>query len=184
MDNLNVMITEDEIQEKVAELAKQIDKDYEGKEPVIISVLNGAVFFTTDLLKKMKTPVELQFVQVSSYKGTESTGEIKMKKDLDISIKGRDVLIVEDIIDTGHTLKSLKSYLLSKNPASLKIACLNDKKARRQVDMEADYVVFNIEDKFVVGYGLDYNDKYRNLPYIGYFERIPELEQEDDRDER
>lgn len=174
MKNIKVMISEEELQARITELAGQIDKDYEGKEVVVISILNGAVFFTTDLLKKMKTPVELEFIQVSSYKGTESTGEIKIKKDLDRSIQGKHVLITEDIIDTGYTLKSLTEYLSDKNPASLKIAVLIDKKARRKVNINVDYVAFNIEDKFVIGYGLDYDDKYRNLPYIATLNRLSE----------
>ena len=172
MENLNfkVLFEEEEIQKRIKEVAEQIDKDYEGKELVIISILKGAVFFTVDLVKKMKTPIELEVMQVSSYCGTESTGNILVKKDLDYDIEGRDVLIVEDIIDTGRTLKYLKEYLYTKNPNSLKIAVLVDKKERREVDIDVDYAVFDIPNKFVVGYGFDIDEKYRNIPYIGYVE--------------
>ena len=118
----------------------------------------------------MQTPIELQFMQVSSYEGTETTHNIKLKKDLDKDIAGKNVIIVEDIVDTGHTLKHLKEYLLTKKPKSLKIAVLTDKKERREVEIEADYVGFTIPNKFVIGYGLDYDEEYRDLPYIGYVE--------------
>lgn len=171
LENLPVFISEDEIQEKIAEVAAQIDKDYEGEEIVVISILKGAVFFTVDLVKKMKTPIQLEVMQVSSYVGTESTGELIVKKDLDCDIEGKHVLIVEDIIDTGITLSYLKEYLLGKNPKSLKIAVLADKKERRKVDVELDYTCFVIPDKFVVGYGFDVDEKGRNIPYIGYIEQ-------------
>lgn len=170
MENLKVMFEEEEIQKRIAELAKQIDSDYEGKPVVVISVLKGAVFFTVDLVKKMKTQIELEVIQVSSYEGTESTGKINIKKDLDNSIENRDVLIVEDIIDTGYTLKALKEYLLTKNPKSLKIAVLADKQERRETQVDIDYTGFVIPNKFVVGYGFDYNEVGRNIPYIGYIE--------------
>ena len=167
---LKVMFTEEQIQKRIKEVAEQIDKDYEGKTVVVISVLKGAIFFTVDLVKKMKTPIQLEVMQVSSYQGTQSTGNIIVKKGLDTDIEGKDVLIVEDIIDTGYTLKYLKEYLKSKNPNSLKIAVLADKKERRKVEIEADYVGFEIPNKFVLGYGLDYEEYYRNLPYIAYCE--------------
>ena len=170
LENIKVLFSENELDNRIAELAEEIDKDYEGEKVVIVSVLKGAVFFTVDLVKKMKTPIELQFMQVSSYQGTETTHNIKVKKDLDNDIAGKNVIIVEDIIDTGHTLKHLKEYLLSKNPKSLKIAVLTDKKERREADIEADYVGFTIPNKFVIGYGLDYDEDYRDLPYIGYVE--------------
>lgn len=171
LENLPVLISEEEIQAKIAEVAAQIDKDYIGEDIIVISILKGAVFFTVDLVKKMKTPIELEVMQVSSYCGTESTGELIVKKDLDRSIEGRNVLIVEDIIDTGTTLSYLKDYLLSKNPKSLKIAVLADKKERRKVDVKLDYTCFVIPDKFVVGYGFDVDEKGRNIPYIGYIEQ-------------
>ena len=169
-ENLKVMYEEDEIQKRIKEVAEEIDRDYEGKEVVVVSVLKGAIFFTVDLVKKMKTPIELETVQISSYSGTESTGKITLKKDLDRSIDSKDVLIVEDIVDTGHTLKFLKEYLLSKNPNSVKIAVFMDKKERRQVDVDIDYTGFVIPNKFVVGYGFDVDEKGRNIPYVGYID--------------
>lgn len=170
LENVKVLYEEKELQERIAELAKQMDEDYKGKTITVISVLKGAIFFTVDLVKKMKTPIELEVMQVSSYEGTESTKKIKIKKDLDHSIEGKDVLIVEDIIDTGHTLKHLKEYLLLQNPKSLKLAVLADKKERREVDVKIDYTGFVIPNKFVIGYGFDYNEVGRNLPYVGYIE--------------
>lgn len=169
MEELKVMYSEEELQKRIQELAKQIDKDYEGKEDIIvISVLKGAIFFTVDLVKKMKTPIILEVMQVSSYSGTESTGNIIVKKDLDCDIEGKDVLVVEDIIDSGRTLKYLKDYLISKNPNSVKIAVLMDKAERREVEVDVDYTGFEIPNKFVVGYGFDVDEKGRNIPYVGY----------------
>ncbi len=167
---LKVMYKEEEIQERIKQVANQIDKDYEGKEIVIVSVLKGAIFFTVDLIKKMKTPIILEMIQVSSYQGTQSTGNIIIKKPLDGDIEGKDVLIVEDIIDTGYTLKFLREYLKSLNPKSVKIAVLADKKERRETEVEVDYTAFEIENKFVVGYGFDVDEKGRNIPYIGYLD--------------
>lgn len=164
---LDVMYEEEEIQKRIKEVAKQIDKDYENEEIVIVSVLKGAIFFTVDLVKKMKTPINLEVMQVSSYNGTESTGNIIVKKDLDRDIEGKNVLIVEDIIDTGYTLKYLKEYLESKNPKSLKIAVLVNKEGRRKADVDIDYTCFNIDNKFVVGYGFDVDEYGRNIPFIG-----------------
>ena len=170
LKNLPVLIEEEKIQNRILEIAKQIDNDYKGEDVVVISVLKGAVFFTVDLVKKLKTPIELEVMQVSSYSGTESTGELIIKKDLDHDIKGKNVLIVEDIIDTGNTISYLKDYLASKEPKSLKIAVLADKKERRKVDVPIDYVCFEIPDKFIVGYGFDVDEQGRNIPYIGYIE--------------
>ncbi len=167
---LKVMFTEEQIQKRIKEVAEQIDKDYEGKTVVVISVLKGAIFFTVDLVKKMKTPIQLEVMQVSSYQGTQSTGNIIVKKGLDTDIEGKDVLIVEDIIDTGYTLKYLKEYLKSKNPNSLKIAVLADKKERRKAEVDIDYTCFEIENKYVVGYGFDVDEIGRNIPYIGYLD--------------
>jgi hypoxanthine phosphoribosyltransferase len=169
-EKLKVMFTEDEIQKRIKELAEQIDKDYKGKKVVVISILKGAIFFTVDLVKKMKTPIQLEVMQVSSYAGTESTGNVIVKKGLDTDITGKDVLIVEDIIDTGYTLKYLKEYLQSLNPKTLKIAVLADKKERRKAEIKIDYTGFEIENKFVVGYGFDVDELGRNIPYIGYLE--------------
>lgn len=170
MENLKIMYEEEELQKRIREVAEEIDKDYDGKEIVIVCVLKGAVFFTVDLVKKMKTPIELETVQISSYQGTETTRNINMKKDLDHSIEGKDVLIVEDIVDSGRTLKFLKDYLLTKNPNSVKIAVFMDKKERREVDVDIDYTGFVIPNKFVVGYGFDVNEKGRNIPYVGYID--------------
>lgn len=174
MDNLkeklNVLYKKEEIQERIEKIANQIDKDYEGKEILVISVLKGAIFFTVDLVTKMKTPIILETIQVSSYQGTQSTGNIIMKKGLDSDISGKDVLIVEDIIDTGYTLKYLKEYLQTLNPKSIKIAVLLDKKERRKTKIDVDYTCFEIENKFVVGYGFDVDERGRNIPFIGTLE--------------
>ena len=170
MENLKVLFEEEKIQKRIKELAEKIDSDYKGKEVVIISILKGAVFFTVDLVKKMKTPIILEVMQVSSYNGTESTGKISIIKDLSFDSEGKDVIIVEDIIDTGYTLKVLKENLLARNPNSLKIAVLLDKKERRKVEVLVDYVGYEIPNKFVVGYGFDVDERGRNLPYIGYIE--------------
>lgn len=170
MKKLKVMFTEEQLQNRIQELANQIDADYKGKELVVISVLKGAIFFTVDLVKKMKTPLTIEVMQVSSYQGTQSTGNVIIKKGLDSDIAGKDVLIVEDIIDTGYTLQFLKEYLQTLSPNSLKIAVLADKKERREMDVKIDYTGFEVENKFIVGYGFDIDQKYRNIPYIGYIE--------------
>ena len=174
MENLNerikVLYSMEELQKRIKEVGEQISKDYEGKEIVIVSILKGAVFYTVDLMKNLKLDTILDFMKVSSYQGTESTGVITIVQDLSIDIEGKDVLIVEDIIDTGRTLNCLKGELLRRNPKSLKITCLMDKKERREVELDADYVCFSIPNKFVVGYGFDVDDKYRNIPYVGYIE--------------
>lgn len=167
MLDLDVMLDEETIQKRIREMAEEIDKVYVGKEIVAICVLRGAIYFAVDLTKKMKTVIESDFIRVSSYVGTESTGNIIMKLDISENIEGRDVLIIEDIIDTGYTLKYLKDYLITKNPKSLRIAVLADKEERRKTDVKPDFVGFKIPDKFIVGYGFDYDNKYRNLPYIG-----------------
>lgn len=170
MGELKVLIDEQTLQARIKEMAKQFMDEYKGKEITFICILKGSIFFTVDLAKNIDGDVRVDFVRVSSYNGEESTGEIRMKLDLKDSIQGKDVIIIEDIIDTGRTLKYLKEYLKIKQPNSIKICTLLDKKERRVCDMEADYVGFTIPDKFVVGYGLDYDEKYRNLPYIGYFD--------------
>lgn len=170
-EKLKVLYSEDEVQKRIAELAKQIDEDYKNsKEIIVICILKGAAFFTVDLVKKMKTPIVFEVMQVSSYSGTETTGAISIKKDLDCDISGKDVLIVEDIIDTGYTLRALRQDLISRKPNSLKIAVLADKKERRKVEVPVDYVGYEIPNKFVVGYGFDVDEKGRNIPYIGYIE--------------
>ncbi len=163
-------ISHEKIQTKEYELAEQISKDYQGKDIYFICVLKGASVFAINLALKIKENVHLEFIEVSSYEGMESTGTIQLNKDITSSIEGKDVIIVEDIIDTGRTLNYLKEYLLTKNPKSLKICTLIDKKERRVVELEPDYSGFTIEDKFIVGYGLDLDEDYRNLPYIGIIE--------------
>ena len=167
MLDLDVMMNEEQIQKRIEEMAKEIDKVYNGESIIAICVLRGAIYFTVDLTKKMKTPIEIDFIKASSYVGTETTGEVKMTLDINENIEGRDVLIIKDIIDTGYTLDYLRKYLLSKNPKSLRIAVLADKEERRIIDVPVDFVGFKIPNKYIVGYGFDYNNSYRNLPYIG-----------------
>lgn len=163
-------ISKEQIDKKIEELAKILDKDYEGKTVEFICVLKGAAIFTVELAMKMKTNVRFEFIEISSYEGTESTGTIKVKKDISGNIEGKDVLIVEDIIDTGRTLKFLKDYLLEKKPKSLKICTLVDKPSRRIADVNVDYNGFEIENKYIVGHGFDIDGDYRNLPFIGTIE--------------
>lgn len=166
--HIEVMISEKEINTRICELAEQINQDYAGKELHLIVILKGSVFFACELAKRITVPVTLDFMAVSSYgDGMVSAGKITVKKELDEDIRGKDVLIVEDIIDSGNTLFHLKKLLLGRNPESLKIITLLDKPERRTADVQSDYCGFNIPDKFVVGYGLDHAQKYRNLPYIG-----------------
>ena len=167
---MNVLINESRIEKRLTEMAKQIDKDYQGKEVVLLGILKGSIVFMVELAKKLKTKVEFEFMEVASYEGLETTGKVKIIKDLRNSIEGKNVIIVEDIIDTGITLSFLTEYLKLKNPKSLKIATLLSKPSRRTKELNVDYIGFSIEDKFVIGYGLGYNQFYRNLPYIGYIE--------------
>lgn len=171
MGNVKVLIEEEKLQEKIKEIAEKITMDYKGKELTLICILKGSTFFTVDLAKRIDNNLKIEFIQVSSY-GSEtiSSGKIELKLDLKESIEGKDVLIVEDIIDTGRTLSYLIEHLKGRNPNSLKLCTLLDKPDRRKYDVSVDYVGFEIPDKFVVGYGLDCNEYYRNLPYIGYLE--------------
>jgi hypoxanthine phosphoribosyltransferase len=167
-----ILLSEETIQARVKEVAAQLDKLYEGRKPVVVCILKGSVVFFVDLIRNMNSPCELDFMAVSSYgAGTESTGELIVKKDLSANIEGRDVLIVEDIIDSGNTLYNLKKLLNSRAPNSVNIVTLLDKPQRREVPMEPEYKGFVIEDEFVVGYGLDYAENYRNLPYVGVLKR-------------
>lgn len=169
MEELKVLIEEEKIQQRVKEIAKQITKEYENKELILICILKGSTFFTVDLAKRINNKLKLEFIQVSSYyDSTTSSGKIEMKLDLKESIEGKEVIIVEDIIDTGRTLSYLMEHLKEKKPKSLKLCTLLDKPERRIYDVKVDYVGFEIPDKFVVGYGLDVNEQYRNLPYIAY----------------
>lgn len=170
MHQIKVLIDEEKINKRIEELARQIEEDYENKDIVFLCVLKGSVVFTVELAKAIKNNVQFEFIEVSSYDGQESTGKIKINKDITESIKGKNIIIIEDIIDTGRTLYYLKEYLKQKEPATLKICTLLDKPSRRVKNIEADYVGFVIENKFVVGYGLDDNQNSRNLNYVGYIE--------------
>ena len=165
---INILINKSKLEKIIEELGKQIEKDYQGKELVFVGILKGSVMFMSELAKNVKSNVELDFMDVSSYQGTQSTGTVTINKDIRNSIEGKDVILVEDIIDTGRTLTYVLEYLKQKNPNSIKIATMLSKPSRRVMELNVDYIGFSIEDKFVVGYGLDYNEKYRNLPYIGY----------------
>lgn len=168
--DIKVLITEQEIASRTRELAEQIQREYNNEEIVIVCILKGAAFFATELAKRIDSDTIMDFMKVSSYEGTESTGKINFTLDISEDITGKNVLIVEDIVDTGRTLAYVKKYLESKNPKSVKICTMLNKKERRVIDLNPEYVAFDIPDKFVIGYGLDYDEKYRNLPYVGYLE--------------
>ncbi len=164
----SILVTREEIQAAVKKLGKQITEDYAGKTPVVIGILKGAVVFYSDLIREIDLPLQTEFMAVSSYgNATKSTGVVQIRLDLKLDIMGRDVIIVEDIVDSGMTLHYLKEHLASRGAASIRIATLLDKPARRRVELKADYYCFTIPDEFVVGYGLDYAEKYRNLSDIG-----------------
>lgn len=170
-EHIKVMMTEEEVDRKIKEIGLLISKDYEGKEVHLICILRGASFFACELAKRINLPVTIDFMSVSSYGGgTESSGHVKIVKDLEESIEGKEVIVVEDIIDTGRTLSHLMELLRNRNPKSLALCALLDKPDRRVVDVDVKYVGFQVPDLFVVGYGLDYDQKYRNLPYIGVVE--------------
>ena len=162
-----ILISQDEIVARCKELGKQISEDYKDTVPVLIGLLKGSVPFMAELMKYIDIDCKIEFMDVTSYSGTESTGEVKIVKDLDCSIKDLDVLIIEDIVDTGKTLEKVKELLYSKGAHSVKVCSLLDKPDRRIVDIEAEYVGFSIPNEFVIGFGLDFNQKYRNLPYVG-----------------
>lgn len=168
-DNVEkVLLSEEEIAKKVAEMGALITRDYAGQSIVLVGILRGAVVFFSDLMRRIDLPVNIDFISVSSYgASTRSSGVVRFQKDLERSITGKHVLIVEDIIDTGLTMRYLIDTLCTREPASIKTCCLLDKPSRRKTDITADYRGFEIPDAFVVGYGLDYNDEYRNLPFIG-----------------
>ena len=167
-DIKKVMIPHDEIVDAAKKLGAQLTKDYQDKNPILVGVLKGSVPFMAELIKHIDTHVELDFMVVSSYHGgTSSSGVINIKKDVDQDVSGRHVLFIEDIIDTGQTLKNLRDMFKDRNVASVKIATLLDKPEGRVVEIEADYTCFTIPNEFVVGYGLDYNENYRNIPYVG-----------------
>ncbi|WP_101773055.1 hypoxanthine phosphoribosyltransferase [Peptostreptococcus faecalis] len=169
----DVLYSEKDIDAKVEELAKKIESDYKGEEILLVGILKGACVFVADLMRKIDLDVNIDFMSVSSYgSGTTSSGTVKILKDLDVDIEGKNVLIVEDIIDSGATLRNLYDTLLTRNPKSLKLCTLLDKPSRRKVEIGVDYIGFEIEDKFIVGYGVDYAEKFRNLPYIGIVEDV------------
>lgn len=163
-----VLFSEEQLKQRVAEIAQQIDRDYEGKEPLLVSVLRGSFVFMADLVRQITLPCTVDFMAVSSYgSGTTSSGQVKIVKDLSEQIEGRDVIVVEDILDSGNTLSYLLKLLEARHPASIRLCTLLDKPERRTKPVHVDYSGFSIPDAFVVGYGLDYDEKYRNLPYIG-----------------
>jgi hypoxanthine phosphoribosyltransferase len=167
-DVSEILFTEEAVQARIRELGAEITRDYEGKNPLVIGILKGATLFMSDLVKRIDVPVELDFMAVSSYgQSSESSGVVRIIKDLEQSIEGRDVIIVEDIIDTGLTLVYLKNLLQQRKAASVKLVSLLDKPDRHKVDISADYLGFTVPDHFIVGFGLDYAERYRNLPYVG-----------------
>ena len=167
-DKIDVMFTEEQITERIKELGAQISRDYAGKEVTLICILKGASVFTCELAKRITVPVKFEFMQVSSYGDeTESSGVVKILQDLDEPIRGKNVIVCEDVIDSGRTMHYLFKVLEQREPATLKLCSLLDKPDRRVVDVDIDYTGFSIPDEFIVGYGLDYAQKYRNLPYIG-----------------
>lgn len=168
-DILEILISEEQIKERIAQLGEEISAEYAGKDPVIVGVLKGVVVFYADMIRKITVPCQMDFMCLSSYTGTTTTNEMIVRKDISVDIKGRHVLILEDIFDTGTSLDFTVKHLLAKEPASLKICTLLDKPARRRngITVKADYVGFTVPNAFVVGYGLDYNEHYRNLPYVG-----------------
>ena len=166
-----ILFTREQIEERAAQLGRQISQDYAGEPLYLVGTLKGAVMWMADLMKNVSNDAEIDFVIASSYgSGTTTTGLVSIKKDLDGDIYGKNVIIIEDIVDTGTTLKYLKQHLADRNPKSIRICTLLDKPSRRTVDIEADYVGFSIDNLFVIGYGLDYDQKYRNLPYVSYLE--------------
>ena len=172
-ESIKVLVPEAEVAKRIEELGKKISEDYAGKQVHLICVLKGGVFFMCELAKRISVPVSMDFMSVSSYgDGTSSSGVVKIAKDLDKSLEGKDVLVVEDIIDSGRTLYYLLDILKKRNPKSMRLCTLLDKPDRRVRDVKVDYVGFEIPDEFVVGYGLDYAQKYRNLPYIGVVEGV------------
>lgn len=170
-DKIRVLLSEEEVAKRIREIGDEISRDYEGRPLHLICILKGGVFFTCELSKRISLPLTLDFMSVSSYgSDTKSSGVVKIVKDLDESLKDKDVIVVEDIVDSGRTLSYLLEMLRDRGPASLRLCTLLDKPERRVIDVHVDYTGFNIPDEFVVGYGLDYDQRYRNLPYIGVVE--------------
>lgn len=162
-----ILFSEDQLMKRIVEVADQINSDFKGERITLVGLLNGSVPFLAELMKHIKLDCEIDFMDVSSYRGTQSTGEVRILKDLTRMIAGSNVIIVEDIVDTGQTLKTIMGILTNRNPKALKVATLLDKPEGRVVDIKADYVGFNVPNEFVIGFGLDYDELYRNLPYIG-----------------
>lgn len=167
-----ILLTEEQLRSRVKEVALEVDKVYQGRRPLVVGILKGSIIFYADFIRHLTCPVELDFMAVSAYgSGTVSSGKLTIKKDLDRDVKGRDVIVVEDIIDSGFTLANLKALLLERGAKSVILVTLLDKAARREYDIQPDYNCFDIENEFVVGYGLDYDEHYRSLPYIGILKR-------------
>ena len=162
-----ILITKEQIETRVKELADEINRDYAGEEIILVGILRGSIYFLVDLSRLINSNVYIEFMSVSSYIGTQSSGEVRINKDITRPLEGKNVLVVEDVIDTGYTLSYLKQILLARKPKSLKICSFLDKPSRRKVDFQGDYIGFAVPDEFVVGYGLDFNQKYRNFPEIG-----------------
>ena len=169
-ENFKVLISKEELDARIEELANQIDKDYIGREITVICVMRGAIFFTVELTLRLKTKTKFEFITISSYSGTDTTGEVMLRTDLRDSIEGKDVLVVEDIVDTGRSMHYLLEHLRSKNPRTLKVCTLANKASRREVEVPLDYVGFEIPNKYVIGFGFDVDNNYRNLPYVAYLE--------------
>lgn len=166
-----ILFSEEDIKKRAKELGKEINSDFEGEELIILGTLKGAVMWMCDLMKEINLETKVDFISASSYgSSTSSSGFVKITKDVDMDLYGKNVLIIEDIVDTGTTLKFLKDYLADRNPKTVRICTMLDKPSRRKADVTPDYIGFEVEDLFVVGYGLDYDQKYRNLPYISYLE--------------
>jgi hypoxanthine phosphoribosyltransferase len=169
MKSIDVFISQTTISERVKELGAMINRDYEGKEVVIVTVLNGSFIFSADLVRELKISTQIEFISLSSYEGTDSTGQISFRLDVKQSLENKHIIVVEDIVDTGLTITFLMKHLNLKKPASLKLCSLLFKKARLKTEVKIDYLGFEIEDKFVIGYGLDFNGAYRELPFIGVY---------------
>lgn len=174
-ENVRTLIPQDALERRVAEMADEINRDYSGKEAegdhlVCIGVLKGSVFFMVDLLKRVTVPVKIDFFQTSSYGSGTTADEVRIRKDVDLALRGKDVLLIEDIVDTGHTLRTVLALLKFRGARSVRLCALLDKASRREVEVPIDYKGFEIENLFVVGYGLDFDERYRNLPYIGVVE--------------
>ncbi len=168
MDNISVMISKEEISEKISRIGQQITEEYRGKNLMVIGILKGAFVFMSDLVRAIDLPCQMDFMQAQSYSGTTSTGVVHVTKDIELEVEGKDIIVVEDILDTGRTLRAICDTLLAKKANSVKVCVFLDKPLRRVVDIKADYCCFEIPDNFVVGYGLDYDEDYRNLPFVGH----------------